>query len=1169
MTEQKTTKPGRAGLEKRLYARLEKSPWLFISMVFHVVLVLVVVNLAFTTSGRHAPGSFQAKIDMDQEEELGEEEAEEECVEEPEITEECIEEPEITEEETRTEDDFVADQPYEGMQSNASIGLGGGGAGMRAIGARRGGWRGPGRMGRQSTPPRAQSTSAPHSDLPSTGQWKRSPHRPSFARVYIGDGNALDLKRMRVTVTIEGARARTVVDHIFENPHTIQLEGTFEYPLPPGASVCYFAMFLGAGQQANPEFFSSGKAAEIPPEVLAAMAPGDVSRHVDRRKWGELREARVVHRETGRRVYEEITRRRIDPALLEYAGGNTFRGRVFPIQPHGLNRVIIAYEEHLDMVGDSVRYRFPLPACDLDLLHVSAALPQAGVRSDAWIPAQGAKRTVRNGRILYEQTWENTTAPGNEIILAHVPENPAVQVIAGPDPTTRRRQVFHARVRPEIPAFVEKPWSDRAVFLLDTSMSEHPDRFNASLHILKCILEKDTDIRRFNVMCFDVGAWWVAPEGWITNDEAGRKRALDRLDSVLLEGATDVGCALDLLSRTRWEAGCTPVNAFLLTDGQVNWGERNPHRLLDRIASMASFQPRFFCYRTGLGAENVELFRKLTRNGGCVFNVFNETMAEQAALAHRRPCFLVSDIGVTGTAVKDLVVAGRVAAVYPGGELVVAGRFTGGESAVLSIRGRIQGEERTFSVPLPTTGRSALAPRAWAEIAVNRMLATRDPAVETLAAAYAQRFHIGSRVTSFLVLEKDADYDEFNIAEEASKLRVEDMAAYLDGIRARTHRTPSRKEAFLTFLDRISKRIYREKARGADRIHGLYDRSSRPATRRKTGRENHVLDLHAILDPGEFTLPAGEPAGPLPTRADTTTRYLEARELDRRKIHPYLEEAGRRMEDGNAVLGLRALSTVVEMHPGRSDALRLVGYRLLNMDQPAYAAGLFDQVRQHRPFEPHSYRDLARSLEACRRFGLAAIHYEIALAGRWHARFRSLKTVVKEEYCRMMRNALHEGALGEALRVRFSRRMEELGHTADDADLTVTISWNTDNTDVDLWVVEPGGHACGHSKKKTPNGGELLDDLTRGYGPERYRIRRAVAGEYVVLVKYYRGNPNLIAGETHVDVAVTRRGGSEKEETQRHPVILKDAGKTVEVCRFRLGAEPGEQPDHAATAVTK
>ena len=96
---------------------------------------------------------------------------------------------------------------------------------------------------------------------------------------------------------------------------------------------------------------------------------------------------------------------------------------------------------------------------------------------------------------------------------------------------------------------------------------------------------------------------------------------------------------------------------------------------------------------------------------------------------------------------------------------------------------------------------------------------------------------------------------------------------------------------------------------------------------------------------------------------------------------------------------MRALSSVVEEYPGRGDALRLVGYRLLDLGQPGQAARLFAQVQHDRPFEPHSYRDLARSLEENGKYGLAALQYEIVLSGTWHHRFRdSLKHVVREEY---------------------------------------------------------------------------------------------------------------------------------------------------------------------------
>src|SRR5205823_7439008 len=110
----------------------------------------------------------------------------------------------------------------------------------------------------------------------------------------------------------------------------------------------------------------------------------------------------------------------------------------------------------------------------------------------------------------------------------------------------------------------------------------------------------------------------------------------------------------------------------------------------------------------------------------------------------------------------------------------------------------------------------------------------------------------------------------------------------------------------------------------------------------------------------------------------------------------------------------RALSSVIEVYPARGDALRLVGYRLLDMGQAAHAARLFQRVQRQRPFEPHSYRDLARSLEESGKYGLAAVQYEILLAGTWHSRFHeSLKQVAQEEYARMMQEAIRHRRVGK------------------------------------------------------------------------------------------------------------------------------------------------------------
>ena len=88
---------------------------------------------------------------------------------------------------------------------------------------------------------------------------------------------------------------------------------------------------------------------------------------------------------------------------------------------------------------------------------------------------------------------------------------------------------------------------------------------------------------------------------------------------------------------------------------------------------------------------------------------------------------------------------------------------------------------------------------------------------------------------------------------------------------------------------------------------------------------------------------------------------------------------------------------------------------------------------------------------------------------------------------------------------------------------------------------------CYYQIRKTQQGDELSQDQTQGYGPERYQIPQAWKGEYKILVHYSGGNRDLLGGETHVQVTVTRHAGTPEEATQRHTVILKEHNQQVEV----------------------
>src|SRR6516225_796429 len=107
----------------------------------------------------------------------------------------------------------------------------------------------------------------------------------------------------KVNVTIDDQVAVTRVEQTFRNHTDRQLEATYIFPVPKGASVRKFSMWVG------------GK--EVP---------------------GELVEA-----DKARKIYTDIVHRTLDPGLLEYVGNNLLRMKVFPVPAKGDQKVAVKY----------------------------------------------------------------------------------------------------------------------------------------------------------------------------------------------------------------------------------------------------------------------------------------------------------------------------------------------------------------------------------------------------------------------------------------------------------------------------------------------------------------------------------------------------------------------------------------------------------------------------------------------------------------------------------------------------------------------------------------------------------------------------------------------------------------------------------------------------------
>jgi len=83
-------------------------------------------------------------------------------------------------------------------------------------------------------------------------------------------------------------------------------------------------------------------------------------------------------------------------------------------------------------------------------------------------------------------------------------------------------------------------------------------------------------------------------------------------------------------------------------------------------------------------------------------------------------------------------------------------------------------------------------------------------------------------------------------------------------------------------------------------------------------------------------------------------------------------------------------------------------------------------------------------------------------------------------------------------------------------DVRIVISWNTDNSDMDLWVTDPNKEKCSYQHTRTAIGGRITQDVTQGYGPEEFMLKKAVDGKYTVEVNLFGDSRQTLGGPTAI-----------------------------------------------------
>jgi tetratricopeptide (TPR) repeat protein len=934
---------------------------------------------------------------------------------------------------------------------------------------------------------------------PNKETWKRSQIVPNSSRVMVGDREELALRAMQTRVTIDGFRARVVIDYLYANDRDRQLEGTFQLRLPEDASPYYFAF----GQTS----YEASATAPVKP-MLIAVSDGELASDprqiVEQRRsaWRDPREARMVPREKAAFAYGQTVRRRVDPAIVEWAGAGVFSARVFPLAPRTLHRIVVGYDVDLTRIGNDLEYKLDLPEqAPAAVVDVSVAGARATISPDV----AGRKA---GGRTMFH--LEN---PKDHTIAVRL-ANPGAPLLVGSDEQTG--SFFATRVAPELPA-TGAAASDTAVFLVDTSLSSNPDRFNIWLGLLGAILDKNRDsLKHFDVLFFSVDAHWWKP-GLVDNTPENVAALRAFAGSLALEGATDLGAALAEAAHPAWQQAPARHDLFLLSDGAATWGEADLHALGHKLDGAGAL----FAYQTGLaGTDTATLVHLARDSGGAVFAVTGESEIAAAATAHRARSWRLVGVEVTGA--SDVLVAGNPTALYPGQAVLVVGRGAIAAGAELALTVEQDGKRRVVKTPLAAPLASPLAPRAYGQIATAH-LEELEAATEGEARAYATHFRVTGRTCSLLMLETEQDYERFGIRPDADAYVVKATPAAALFAKALTQTLATLgdpKAAFLALLGKLE--------RNPDikiQIPASY----------KT--------VIAQMPDAAFAVPSA----PLATRLRATSEL--GRELAPRLARHDLDydtitaEAGARRAKGSPADALKALSSLVEENPGDAVLARDVGFSAMDLGLAAQAFYLFRRVAEARPHEPQTYRAMAQALARMGKLDLALAYYEIPLMGQWDPRFGDLRKIVELDYLRFLRGLVAGNApasVRDYARVRLDALSTQIGLGR--ADVVVTITWNTDNTDVDLHVTEPSGEECFYSHRNTRSGGALTQDVTQGYGPEMYVLPHAPKGRYDIRAHYFASDNNRASARTKVYATVFEDWGTKAEKVTEQVVTL-EAGK--------------------------
>lgn len=256
---------------------------------------------------------------------------------------------------------------------------------------------------------------------------------------------------------------------------------------------------------------------------------------------------------------------------------------------------------------------------------------------------------------------------------------------------------------------------------------------------------------------------------------------------------------------------------------------------------------------------------------------------------------------------------------------------------------------------------------------------------------------------------------------------------------------------------------------------------------------------------------------------DMYEKYLELKKENATSPTFYMDVAQYFYREGQVDNAIRIVSNLCEMKLEDAEVARSCANMLAEFKNYQLAVSVFEKVVEMRGEEPQSYRDLAFACAENGEYQRAAdLLYKVG-SSEWNSRFKEIQQIAINDLNALI--ALHPNDIDTTA---YDQRL--MGNYP--VDIRVLLSWNTNDSDIDLWVTDPNGEKCYYAHQRTVIGGRLSEDITRGYGPEEFCIKEAKEGNYKIQVHYYGSTVQKKLQPVVVTAVVYTHFGTQKQEKQ-------------------------------------